>query len=286
LPFNLRLSTYPEPVGSETPNFAELAKKPTEPPTPQPVTFPIFADGTTRPYSRRPQTTRSFLAPNVNVLIPTKDPITLDRCLRSLILKDDFKFGKVKFHFGINHSDKVTLDKVSSICKTFKINEHYCVIHEVYDRNGDVTSIVNFMFASINEEEYFFRFNDDSEMQTEGWNRLAIEALRKTAPVDVGLARITDTYNSRIQTHSFVSAAHKRIFSYYFPHHFKNLFEDDWISRIYSGYNLTRTTGIVVIHHFSGIRYHAHHGASNILERSVDSGVKKLAKYLAQIGYL
>jgi len=286
LPFNLRLSTYPEPVGSETPNFAELAKKPTEPPTPQPVTFPIFADGTTRPYSRRPQTTRSFLAPNVNVLIPTKDPTTLDRCLRSLILKADFKFGKVKFHFGINHSDKVTLDKVSSICKTFKINEHYCVIHEVYDRNGDVTSIVNFMFAAINEEEYFFRFNDDSEMKTEGWNRLAIEALRKTAPIDVGLAGIADTYNPRIQTHSFVSAVHKRIFSCYFPHHFKNLFEDDWISRIYSGYNLTRTTGIVVIHHFSGIRYQAHHGASNILDRSVDSGVKKLAKYLAQIGYL
>jgi hypothetical protein len=39
LPFTHRLSTYPEPIGSETPNFGQLAKRPPTPnPTPPPTT--------------------------------------------------------------------------------------------------------------------------------------------------------------------------------------------------------------------------------------------------------
>jgi hypothetical protein len=217
----------------------------------------------------------SELNPNVNVLIPTRNPNNLSRCISSLLAKADRSFGQINFHFGIDHDDNKTEREIRKVCTLFGA---YCLVHEVYNRAGDVSGIVNHMFMNIDEDAYFFRFNDDSEMLTSKWNSMAIRALRNE-PTDVGIAKIIDLTNPGLQTHSFVSSTHKKIFGTYFPIHFKNIYEDNWITDVYSGV-LTKKTFVKVKHHAIGSRYSAQTIPRDILTWTVQKSKHKIMMYL------
>jgi len=219
--------------------------------------------------------TQSSLNPDVNVLIPTKNPLRLEFCLASLYNKADLTFGHVFFHFGVDFGDTKTIDEIDKVCKKLTL---FCVVHEVFSRDSDVSAIVNHMFMSIEQSSYFFRFNDDSEMLTKRWNVMAINALRQP-PVDVGIAKITDLGNPTLQTHSFVSSVHKEIFGCYFPVHFKNIYEDNWITDVYSG-PLTKTCFVKLKHHAIGSRYSALHVPHDVLKPIVQQGKTKIARFL------
>lgn len=220
---------------------------------------------------------RSVLPPNVHVLIPTKLPTSLRRCLSSLHDKADLSFGAVLYHFGIDWKDNATHSAVRTTCTELGLN---CVTHEVFARAGDVSSIVNHVFTTIDEKGYFMRFNDDSEMLTRHWNRRAIDSLRRE-PVDAGMTWLVDLHNLGVQTHSFISSVHRDIFGYYFPAHFKNLYEDDWITGIYRD-DLAKPAVVRLQHHAKGIRYQAAMVPKDVLQTSVSQGRVRVARYLAR----
>lgn len=236
-----------------------------------------FSRGLMQIENREPSV-KSSLFPNVNVLIPTKTPENIGRCIESLLHRADLSFGAVRFHFGIDWGDNLTQKTVQDECK---ILDAQCEFHEVFQRGGDVSGIVNHMFMNIDERAYFFRFNDDTEMLTDGWNRKAISSLRQH-PVDIGLAFIMDTGNPTLQTHSFVSHQHKLIFGYYFPLHFKNIYEDDWITGVYRG-PLSKKSFVALKHHAKSVRYQALHIPPDVLSFSVRRARTKISKFIKEL---
>ena len=221
--------------------------------------------------------TPSVLAPNVHVLIPCKRPKNLPRCIKSLLTTADTNFGQIFLHFGIDWNDSETEKTIRSACSSLSAN---CTVHPVYSRAGDVSAIANHMFVTIEEDAYFFRFNDDTVMQTHNWNALAIRALR-TAPTDIGLAVIHD-HAHKIQTHSFVSALHRQIFGFYFPHHFKNWYEDNWITSAYVP-ALHKDTA-VSIKHFSGenrgVRYKIESVPRDLLQHAIGTARSRVMRFM------
>eukprot|EP01108_Squamamoeba_japonica_P008456 TRINITY_DN7527_c0_g1_i1.p1 TRINITY_DN7527_c0_g1~~TRINITY_DN7527_c0_g1_i1.p1 ORF type:complete len:545 (-),score=-22.44 TRINITY_DN7527_c0_g1_i1:26-1660(-) len=248
----------------------------------------VPVEQTTIPHRVTPAPTTlsiSSIPPNVHVLIPSRHPKPeqITRCVRSLATKANLNFGKVSFHFGIDWKDSVTDQALQVTCAAFQVE---CTTHPVFDRAGDVSTIVNHMFAHVDERGYFLRFNDDSEMLTQGWNEIAIKALRKP-PMDVGLAFIQDHHakkigKSRLQTHSFVSSVHKDIFGYYFVHHFRNWYEDDWITEIYDG-RFTKQTPLQLKHHTEGVRYEAQKTFDKeALEYTLQHARARIQKYVVK----
>lgn len=223
------------------------------------------------------QSAPSQLLPNVHVMIPTKNPIDMTTCISSLYDRADLKFGTVQFHFGIDWKDNRTRAVLEQACDTLGVS---CTYHEVYSRGGDVSAIVNHMFTTIDDEAYFLRFNDDSEMLTPDWNRRAIEALRRE-PVDAGIAWLTDLSNVHLQTHSFVSAVHRRVFGYYFPYHYKNIYEDDWITATYTG-ELRKTSFIRLKHNAKSSRYSQAEIPRDVRDSSVQRARARMARHLAR----
>jgi hypothetical protein len=226
-----------------------------------------FAPTTTAP--------KSTLMTTVNVLIPSKNPSEITVCLKSIVDTADLNFGEIHFHFGIDWKDNSTRRVITSACSILSI---YCEFHEVFARAGDVSAIVNHMFATIEGDAYFLRFNDDSRMLTKHWNVKAITALRQE-PVDLGLARLIDHANIGLQTHSFVSAVHRKIFGSYFPVHFKNIYEDDWITATYTGY-LTKSSFIRIFHNAKGSRYNALKIPKDVLDSTVQKSRARIDRYV------
>ena len=189
------------------------------------------------------------LLPHVHVLVPSRHLRDV-HALDSLWNASDHAFGRVTLHFGVDwatDAGSVDADRLHALAPA---SWRY-VVHRVFDRMGDLSSVVNHMFARINEPAYFFRYNDDTRMETAHWNRLCIEALRSGC--DAGLARVHDANNARLQTHSFVSGYHKRVFGAYFPAHFHNWYEDDWITAVYAAH--THNTTVRVRHAAAAERY-------------------------------
>lgn len=220
---------------------------------------------------------QSAMKPHVNVLMPTKAPKAhaIALCMRSLLQRANLQFGEVRFHFGIDWGDQKTQIALETICAAFNAT---CEVHQVHGRAGDVSVIANHLFAAVEEDEYFLRFNDDTEMLTQSWNELAIKALRQP-PCDIGLAKIHDQTNHALQTHSFVSAMHKRIFGYYFAYHFKNWYEDNWITETYAG-ALTKPSSVVIKHHAKGVRYKMDPVDGEALKFAIDIARKKINRFL------
>ena len=219
----------------------------------------------------------------VHVLIPTKQPTELERTILSLTQNANTSFGQLVFHFGISFDDTATANSVEMTCRS---TNSECVVHPVYNREGDISMIVNHMFVSINERAYFFRCNDDTVMTTPNWNQRAIETLRRR-PSNVGLALIVDTHrrddiHDNLQTHSFVSSVHRDIFGMYFPAHFKNWFEDDWITNVYAG-ALSKSSGIVIQHVSKTPRYNKQIVPRNVVELSAASGRERIAEFMKQL---
>lgn len=219
----------------------------------------------------------SQLPTNVHVLIPTKSPQALSRCVSSLHDRADLSFGSVHFHFGIDWKDNRTRSSVLSTCSTLGV---HCTIHEVFSRSNDVSAIVNHMFVTIYDKGYFMRFNDDSEMLTSHWNRKAIDSLRRE-PVDVGMSCLVDLSNLSLQTHSFVSSVHRDIFGYYFPFHFKNIYEDNWITRVYQGV-YSKPCVVRLRHHAKSMRYAALTVPRDVLESAITKAQARIANYMRQ----
>lgn len=197
---------------------------------------------TGKPLSRR--------TTDVHVLMPIKHPKTLSQCIDLLLILSNRTFGDTIFEFGVNWDDDATKDAIRRVMEP-RSSVRYKV-HQVHNRAGDLSIIVNHLFQST-RGKYYMRFNDDTEMLTVNWNQLAVQTLQRE-PADFGIAWMTDLSNSGLQTHSFVSYRHKQIFGTYFPVHFKNWYEDNWITQVYPN-DWRKQSGIRLRHIANGQRY-------------------------------
>lgn len=217
----------------------------------------------------------------VHILMPVRRPRTLDHTVGALTRLADASFGALEFHFGVDWDDNETLAAIEQTrANTGVWRGARAIVHRFHDRRGDVSAIVGAMMGAAGAHaRYFLRFNDDTRMETRDWNRLLIEALWRE-PRDWGIAMISDPRMPRIQTHSFVSYRHRDIFHTYFPLHFHNWYEDDWITAVYppawrkhSGVRVTHgTTG-------DGERYSIHRVSAGVLAEIVDESRRQLARH-------
>lgn len=127
--------------------------------------------------------------------------------------------------------------------------------------NGWVTHMWNRAFKQAYNDgcDYFFQSGDDIEFRSSGWVTDSIKELKRhqdiglTGPLDYRRmhfgSKDTQPGGERfIQTQSFVSRKHMKIFGFYFPEEIKNWFCDDWITKVY----------------YSKYFYQINHFASNI----------------------
>jgi hypothetical protein len=89
--------------------------------------------------------------------------------------------------------------------------------------------------AYADNNEYYYRVNDDTEMVTLNWTAKFIEVLLSFTPPNVGLVGPSFKLgNVGILTYEFVHASHIDIFGYYYPKKFEGWHADQWITAVYS----------------------------------------------------
>lgn len=219
---------------------------------------------------------------DVHIIMPTLRPnaTRLALTLDSLIDNCNTSFGSFVLHYGVNWNDSETHETASRVATQLGVP---FLIHEVFQRKGDVSTICNHVFSEVVEGRYFLRFNDDTTMLSPGWNYRAITALRETPPHDFGLALIHDLLNERIQTHSFVSYRHREIFGHLFPLHFQNWYEDDWMSNVYPEH-WRKFANVTIQHEGKPERYAIVEPPAELFRKILESSQQKLYRYCQRTG--
>lgn len=107
--------------------------------------------------------------------------------------------------------------------------------------------------------EYVFRTNDDTALPLK-WTSIFINDLSLRRPVpNLGVVGPhCPQGNTRILTHDFVHRTHVLIHGFYYPRSLPTWWADDWITRVYQGFNHTlmvKRHDVVVVHTLAKQRY-------------------------------
>ena len=127
------------------------------------------------------------------------------------------------------------------------------------------------MDAYLDDVDYFYRINDDSEMLTSRWADMLVAALDGYDPPRVGVVGPKHTGgNVHILTYDFVHKTHVDIFGFYYPRSFANWFGDGWITRVYKPDRCTKLSKVRLKHTLGlGKRYRVNRSVGRLLEPTV-----------------
>jgi len=103
--------------------------------------------------------------------------------------------------------------------------------------------------AYLDNVDYYYRINDDTEMETGGWVDAFLAVLNQYEPPLVGV--VGPTHNGKdasILTYDFVHRTHVDIFGFYYPRLFADWCGDSWITHIYRPDRSTKLSDITVHH--------------------------------------
>lgn len=136
--------------------------------------------------------------------------------------------------------------------------------------------------------DYIFRTNDDTEFpQRHGWLSALIQELRSRRPVpNLGVVGPDcQQGNTNILTHDFTHRTHIQIHQFHYPRSLPNWFADDWITRVYDGFNpplMVRHKDVQVIHKIAPQRYSVPqpNEYQQLLQLEIDKGKAAIKKYL------
>ncbi|KAL0483262.1 coatomer subunit beta [Acrasis kona] len=185
-----------------------------------------------------PSTTKGNANPSVDT-IPVFS-VLVPSFLRS-IKKDDTEY-KYSLYLAFDESDsfynkpenqKAVLSKFKELAKGYPAK---LIMVQCVDSNGWVPFLWNVAFQhSIDDgADYFYQLNDDIRIETAGWTKVFVDAMRANKFMsDFGCTGPVDTNNAVLLTQAFVSRTHYDIFGFLYPYVFKNWFSDDWITEIY-----------------------------------------------------
>ncbi len=142
------------------------------------------------------------------------------------------------------YSNKDEVKEIMRLTEVFK-NLHLHFVSSGGIPKGWVTHMWNRAFQKAYDEncDYFFQCGDDIVLTDKGWVNESIKKLKTrheiglTGPIDI-VRWNTGPHcrpggNRFIQTQSFVSREHMKIFGFYFPPEIKNWYCDDWMTHVY-----------------------------------------------------
>ena len=105
------------------------------------------------------------------------------------------------------------------------------------------------MEAYIDDIEYYYRLNDDTEMQTGEWVQAFLKVLMGYDPPFVGVVGPKHKGgNEVILTYDFVHKTHVDIFGFYYPRLFTDWWADDWVTKVYRPGRSTKLSNIKLKH--------------------------------------
>ena len=116
------------------------------------------------------------------------------------------------------------------------------------------------MRSYLDHNDFYYRINDDTILQTEGWQKTFIEVLSNYDPAYIGVVGPSFKMgNTGILTYDFVHRTHVDMFGFYYPRKFEGWHADRWISDVYKPGRSTKDKRIWIQHVESlGQRYPSH----------------------------
>src|SRR6218665_122237 len=122
--------------------------------------------------------------------------------------------------------------------------------------------------AYLDNVDYFYRINDDTNLQTKGWVEEFVKTLKGYDPPNVGVVGPNHSGgNTGILTYDFVHKTHVDIFGFYYPKLFTDWWGDDWVTRVYQPGRSTKLQHIRLAHTMKlGKRYRTDYSVGGRLQ--------------------
>lgn len=116
------------------------------------------------------------------------------------------------------------------------------------------------MSAYMDDNDYFYRINDDTKMKTKAWTEIFINKLLEYDPPNIGVVGPSHSGgNTNILTYDFVHRSHVDVFGFYYPRDFTDWHGDRWITEVYKPDRITKISSVKLKHTLSsGTRYKSH----------------------------
>jgi len=132
--------------------------------------------------------------------------------------------------------------------------------------------------AYLDNVEYYYRINDDTNLITKNWTEMFISVLRGYSPQHVGVVGPNHSGgNTAILTYDFVHRTHVDIFGFYYPRLFTDWWGDTWITRVYSPARLTKLENVRLDHTLGlGRRYEVKWEVQSKMQNQLDKDVVML----------
>ncbi|KAK2169975.1 hypothetical protein LSH36_5g04040 [Paralvinella palmiformis] len=138
------------------------------------------------------------------------------------------------------------------------------------------------MEAYLDGVDFFYRVNDDSEIQSAAWTEAFIRTLTSYEPKYVGVVGPKHSGgNTVILTYDFVHRTHIDIFGFYYPRFFSTWWADDWVTKVYQPGRSTKLSNILLKHTMRlGQRYQVDYSVSKKVTQYIGEDKKILQRYL------
>lgn len=191
---------------------------------------------------------------------------------------------KITLHVGINSDDYFFVNRIEETVHIVANEFGMKIIFHKFNITEANALPMNLLMQSAADTgaEYLVRLNDDTEIITKNWIKLAVHQLQSFSPPNIGVVGpVCHEGNTAILTHDMVHRKHLDIFKNYYPQILKNWYIDDWISSVYGPTRTIKLKSWVVIHHIEGgTRYKPEKSQHKLLQPLIDDGKQQIQNYL------
>ena len=136
------------------------------------------------------------------------------------------------------------------------------------------------MAAYMDNNEFFYRLNDDSKMITPNWTEKFIETLKSYDPPFVGVVGPAHRGgNLEVLTHECIHYTHIHIHGVHYPRVMIDWYADEWITIIYRPTHSTKLENVVLDHTMElGTRYKVRLKPREFLLKALKTGTDVVNK--------
>ncbi|CAD5122094.1 DgyrCDS10544 [Dimorphilus gyrociliatus] len=146
--------------------------------------------------------------------------------------------------------------KFHSFCYNRKISASITFHECKYDKRPTWSQNDAMMIAYLDGNDYLYRINDDTILETSGWTEGFIMSLLSFEPRNIGAVGPKHSGgNEFIITYDFVHRTHVDIFGRYYPQLFTDWWGDNWMSFIYAPHRVSKLNFVLVKHVQTKTRY-------------------------------
>lgn len=190
------------------------------------------------------------------------------------------------FYFGYDFDDKffsgeenrnAFRSKLLSYCNVQKVKFVECK----YKQRPTWSQNDAMMIAYLDDNDYFYRVNDDTIFESIGWTEAFITALKSYDPKNIGVVGpLHRGGNEQILTYDFVHKSHIDIFGQYYPKLFTDWWGDNWISYVYAPHRVSKLSFVSILHVSLPTAYTVRMNLEKKWQRQVLKDRERLKEYL------